>query len=181
MKNFHKLQADNQCPSASNQRIKQGFFERLVGYERIEYLRDLAGIKDRLYEDAPFRVLVRGTAARPTYIPSQADHRIVDCTGIPADSHDLFWMRVYIGKIERCPECGHALQAYEYEALVKTFHQFYNEQQQAAKDEDVEVKEILAKMEENRFINLDGSRIIHGRRNRPPAPCNSSPNKKIGE
>jgi cytochrome c oxidase subunit 5b len=36
----------------------------------------------------------------------QDSERIVGCTGAPADSHDLLWLRVTTEKSSRCPECG---------------------------------------------------------------------------
>jgi hypothetical protein len=32
--------------------------------------------------------------------------RIVGCTGVPADSHDVVWFQVAKEKTRRCPECG---------------------------------------------------------------------------
>jgi hypothetical protein len=32
--------------------------------------------------------------------------RIVGCTGVPADSHDVIWFQVNKEKQRRCPECG---------------------------------------------------------------------------
>ena len=44
-----------------------------------------------------------------SYLPFlrlQDSERIVGCTGAPADSHDLLWLRVTTEKTSRCPECG---------------------------------------------------------------------------
>ena len=84
------------------------------------------GVKDRLYEDSKFEITRRGNAANPIYIPSQVDYRIVGCTGIPQDSHDLMWFRVHVGKIDRCPLCGNALKGYNYDLYMEEADFFVN-------------------------------------------------------
>ena len=96
-----------------------GFFESLSGYARIEYLRKLMGVKDRLYENGSLKVYAHGTAANPTYVPTQENFRIIGCTGIPKDSHELMWFRVYMDKLGRCPLCGHACVGYDYDEYMR--------------------------------------------------------------
>lgn len=102
----------------------EGFFRSLFGYERVEFLETLMGIKDRLYERSKMSVTVKGNAASPTYIPATDVFRIVGCTGVPADSHALVWFRVYQGKMTRCGECGHAVVAYDFDAYLRDADEF---------------------------------------------------------
>lgn len=53
--------------------------------------------------------------------PSLQDtERIVGCTGAPADSHDLLWLRVTTEKTSRCPECGSGVWLFYCSSLLTT-------------------------------------------------------------
>ena len=34
------------------------------------------------------------------------EERIIGCTGVPADSHDVLWFNLYKDELGRCTECG---------------------------------------------------------------------------
>ena len=83
-----------------------GFFERLVGYNRVEYLKKLMGVKDRLYEDTKMDVKVKGTAAKPTYIPGQGAFRIVGCTGKGRNEGNFIYQQNNSRNTQRQPYFG---------------------------------------------------------------------------
>ncbi|TFK75225.1 cytochrome c oxidase polypeptide IV [Pluteus cervinus] len=79
-------------------------FEQATGLERLELLGEMEGIK--VFDDAPLDASRLGTKANPVLVQSYDVERIVGCTGVPADSHDILWFNVKKDHHARCTECG---------------------------------------------------------------------------
>lgn len=39
-------------------------------------------------------------------------------SGVPRDSHNMCFFRIYIGKLTRCPDCGHAVKGYDFDTYM---------------------------------------------------------------
>jgi len=95
--------------------------EQATGLERLQLLGELEGIN--VFDDSPLdssrlgtktnpvmvQCLVRDTAIQCAIILTviiQDTERIVGCTGVPADSHDILWFNLEKDKQARCTECG---------------------------------------------------------------------------
>ncbi|KAN0120705.1 Cytochrome c oxidase subunit Vb domain containing protein [Russula decolorans] len=77
-----------------------------TGLDRVQVLGLLEGVD--VFDLEPLDSSRIGTLADPVKVFSADSERIVGCTGSPADSHDLLWLRVTTEKTSRCAECGSA-------------------------------------------------------------------------
>ncbi|KAI0784249.1 cytochrome c oxidase polypeptide IV, partial [Abortiporus biennis] len=75
-----------------------------TGLERLQVLGEIEGVE--VFDMAPLPSDRVGTLADPVKVLSYEHDRIIGCTGVPADSHDLLWMNLTDKKVSRCPECG---------------------------------------------------------------------------
>lgn len=78
--------------------------EQATGLERFELLGKLEGIE--VFETEPLDASRIGTMADPVIIDSYDDYRYVGCTGSPAGSHVVMWLKPTVDKVARCWECG---------------------------------------------------------------------------
>ncbi|KAF9048608.1 putative COX4-cytochrome-c oxidase chain IV, partial [Panaeolus papilionaceus] len=78
--------------------------EQATGLERLQLLGELEGIK--VFDDTPLDSSRIGTKANPVKVLAYDVERIVGCTGVPADSHDVTWFTLHKDKQGRCTECG---------------------------------------------------------------------------
>lgn len=87
---------------------KEGTFptdiEQATGLERLELLAKLEGIE--LFDTKPLDASRIGTLADPILVESYDDYRYVGCTGSPADSHLIQWLKPTTEEVARCWECG---------------------------------------------------------------------------
>ncbi|KAI8873237.1 cytochrome c oxidase, partial [Ramicandelaber brevisporus] len=84
-------------------------FDQATGLERYEMMAELEGRKP--WDIDPIVPAKIGTAKEPIVVESVDDFRLIGCSGFPAESHDLIWIRVQQQKdVDRCPECGCAFQ-----------------------------------------------------------------------
>ncbi|CCH41417.1 Cytochrome c oxidase polypeptide 4,mitochondrial [Wickerhamomyces ciferrii] len=87
---------------------KEGTFptdlEQATGLERLELLGKLEGIE--VFDTKPLDSSRRGTMADPILVESYDDYRYVGCTGSPADSHVIEWLKPTVESVARCWECG---------------------------------------------------------------------------
>ncbi len=75
-----------------------------TGVDRLELLGKLEGVD--VWDLRPLDSSRIGTMMDPIIVDSYDDFRYVGCTGSPAGSHDVSWMRVETEKVGRCWECG---------------------------------------------------------------------------
>lgn len=78
--------------------------DQATGIERLELLGKLQGID--IYDKEPLDSSRRGTMEDPIIVNSFDDFRYVGCTGSPAGSHEVMWLRPTVDKVGRCWECG---------------------------------------------------------------------------
>lgn len=78
--------------------------EQATGLERFELLGKLEGVE--VFETEPLDSSRKGTMADPILIDSYDDYRYVGCTGSPAGSHVVMWLKPTKEKVARCWECG---------------------------------------------------------------------------
>lgn len=78
--------------------------EQATGLERFELLGKMEGIE--VFETEPLDSSRRGTIENPIIIDSYDKHRYVGCTGSPAGSHVVMWLKPTTDKVARCWECG---------------------------------------------------------------------------
>ncbi|ODV87718.1 hypothetical protein CANARDRAFT_20449 [[Candida] arabinofermentans NRRL YB-2248] len=78
--------------------------EQATGLERLELLGKLEGVE--VFETEPLDSSRKGTLADPIIIDSYDDYRYVGCTGSPAGSHEVMWLKPTETKVGRCWECG---------------------------------------------------------------------------
>ncbi|KAF8233193.1 COX5B-domain-containing protein [Tricholoma matsutake] len=78
--------------------------EQATGLERLQLLGELEGVD--VFDESPLDASRIGTKANPVLVPSCDVERLVGCTGVPADSHDVAWFNLKQGKQSRCTECG---------------------------------------------------------------------------
>lgn len=79
-------------------------FDQATGLERLELLGRIKGVK--VFDDAPLDSSRKGTLEHPIYVDSYEPYRYVGCTGSPAGSHEVQWLRPSVDKVGRCWECG---------------------------------------------------------------------------
>lgn len=78
--------------------------EQAVGIERLEMLGKMQGIE--IFDTKPLDSSRIGTLENPIVLDSFEDYRYVGCTGSPAGSHEVQWLRPTTEKKARCWECG---------------------------------------------------------------------------
>lgn len=78
--------------------------DQATGLERLELLGKLEGIE--IFDNKPLDDTRVGTLKDPIIIESFDDFRYVGCTGSPAGSHTVMWLKPVVGKMARCWECG---------------------------------------------------------------------------
>lgn len=78
--------------------------EQATGLERLELLGKLEGID--FFDTKPLDASRKGTMEDPIIIDSYDDYRYVGCTGSPAGSHHILWLKPTVNKVARCWECG---------------------------------------------------------------------------
>lgn len=78
--------------------------DQATGLERLQLLGETQGIN--VFDEEPLDSSRIGTKANPVLVPSYDVERIIGCTGVPADSHDVIWFNLHKDKQGRCKECG---------------------------------------------------------------------------
>ncbi|KAF5342621.1 hypothetical protein D9611_001583 [Ephemerocybe angulata] len=78
--------------------------EQATGLERLQLLGQLEGVS--VFDDQPLDSSRLGTKADPVLVLSYDTERLVGCSGVPADSHEVLWFTLKKDKIGRCTECG---------------------------------------------------------------------------
>ncbi|KAF8905104.1 cytochrome c oxidase subunit VB-domain-containing protein [Gymnopilus junonius] len=86
--------------------------EQATGLERLQLLGELEGVN--VFDDSGLDASRLGTKANPVLVPSFDVERIVGCSGVPADSHDVLWFTLKKDKQARCTECG-SVYALDYQ------------------------------------------------------------------
>lgn len=79
-------------------------YEQATGLNRLEYLAKVDGID--LFDDTPLIQTRKGTPDDPVIIDSYDRYRYVGCTGFPAGTQEVNWLKVEQGKISRDWESG---------------------------------------------------------------------------
>merc|ERR1712000_188652 len=83
--------------------------EQATGLERLEILGKMEGVD--IFDMTPLDTSRKGTMEEPLVIRSAGEEQFAGCTGYPADSHGVKWLRVTRDRpIERCPECSNVYQ-----------------------------------------------------------------------
>lgn len=104
----HNLSEVNGPESLIGQGAKEGTIptdlEQATGLERLELLGKLEGID--VFDTKPLDASRRGTMKDPIVIDSYDDYRYVGCTGSPAGSHQVMWLKPTVKQVARCWECG---------------------------------------------------------------------------
>jgi cytochrome c oxidase subunit 5b len=94
--------------SLIGQGAKEGTFptdlEQATGLERLELLAKLEGVE--FFDTKPLDSSRTGTLADPILVESYDDYRYIGCTGAPADSHHILWLKPTVDQVARCWECG---------------------------------------------------------------------------
>lgn len=75
-----------------------------TGLARLELLGLREGID--VFDRRPLDASRRGTIADPIVVDSYENYRYVGCTGSPAGSHPVQWLKPTTEKVGRCWECG---------------------------------------------------------------------------
>ncbi|KAI0481084.1 COX5B-domain-containing protein [Xylariaceae sp. FL0804] len=79
--------------------------EQATGLERLEILGKMEGVD--IFDMRPLDSSRKGTLDNPIPIKTVGDYQFAGCTGYPADSHVVIWLRMDRHRpMERCPECG---------------------------------------------------------------------------
>lgn len=78
--------------------------DQATGLARLELLGKLEGVE--VFDTRPLDSSRIGTIADPILVDSYDDHRYVGCTGSPADSHEVMWLKPTVERVARCWECG---------------------------------------------------------------------------
>lgn len=79
-------------------------FEQATGLERLELLAKMEGIE--LFDSKPLVQDRKGTVDDPVIVDSYDPVRYIGCTGFPAGSQEVNWLRLEEGKIARDWESG---------------------------------------------------------------------------
>ncbi|KAF5098143.1 hypothetical protein D0Z03_001271 [Geotrichum reessii] len=75
-----------------------------TGLARLQLLGLREGID--VFDSRPLDASRRGTIADPIMVDSYENYRYVGCTGSPAGSHTVQWLKPTTEKVARCWECG---------------------------------------------------------------------------
>ncbi|KAL2272027.1 hypothetical protein VTJ83DRAFT_1398 [Remersonia thermophila] len=79
--------------------------EQATGLERLEILGKMEGVD--VFDMRPLDASRLGTLDNPVLVRSAGEEQYAGCTGVPADSHNVIWLRMDRQRpVERCPECG---------------------------------------------------------------------------
>lgn len=78
--------------------------DQATGLARLELLGKLEGIE--VFDLKPLESSRIGTMQDPIVVESYDDYRYVGCTGSPAGSHQVMWLKPTVEKVSRCWECG---------------------------------------------------------------------------
>lgn len=78
--------------------------EQATGLARLELLGKMEGID--VFDTKPLDSSRIGTMENPILVETYDDYRYVGCTGSPAGSHTIMWLKPSVGKVARCWECG---------------------------------------------------------------------------
>ncbi|VEU20853.1 DEKNAAC101693 [Brettanomyces naardenensis] len=78
--------------------------EQATGLERFELLGKLEGVE--VFENQPLDSSRKGTTQDPIVVNSYDPYRYIGCTGSPAGSHVVMWLKPTVDKVARCWECG---------------------------------------------------------------------------
>ncbi|KAL2123673.1 hypothetical protein VTJ04DRAFT_38 [Mycothermus thermophilus] len=79
--------------------------EQATGLERLEILGKMEGVD--IFDMRPLDASRLGTLDNPVMVRSAGEEQYAGCTGVPADSHNVIWLRMSRDRpVERCPECG---------------------------------------------------------------------------
>lgn len=78
--------------------------QQATGLERLELLGLREGID--IFDRRPLDASRKGTMADPIVVDSYEDYRYVGCTGFPAGTHEVQWLKPTTEKKARCWECG---------------------------------------------------------------------------
>ncbi|CCF57289.1 hypothetical protein KAFR_0C02960 [Kazachstania africana CBS 2517] len=78
--------------------------DQATGLERLELLGKLEGID--IFDTKPLDSSRKGTMKDPILVDSYDDYRYVGCTGSPAGSHTVMWLKPTVNQVARCWECG---------------------------------------------------------------------------
>lgn len=79
-------------------------FDQATGLERMELLGLMAGTQ--VFDREPLDSSRKGTMENPIIVDSYEKYRYVGCTGSPAGSHQVQWLRPNVEHVGRCWECG---------------------------------------------------------------------------
>lgn len=107
-KTAQTLEEVNGPESLIGQGAKEGTvpteLEQATGLERLELLGKLEGID--VFDTKPLDASRIGTMKDPIVVDSYDDYRYVGCTGSPAGSHTIMWLKPTVKEVARCWECG---------------------------------------------------------------------------
>ncbi|CAG8485686.1 2020_t:CDS:2 [Paraglomus brasilianum] len=79
--------------------------EQATGLERAEILAKIEG--QEFFDMKPLLLTHLGTKSNPILVKSVDPERYVGCTGYPADTHEMIWLKLEKEhEFDRCPECG---------------------------------------------------------------------------
>ncbi|AET40595.1 cytochrome c oxidase subunit IV Ecym_6213 [Eremothecium cymbalariae DBVPG len=78
--------------------------DQATGLARLELLGKLEGIE--VFDTKPLDATRVGTMENPIVVDSYDDYRYVGCTGSPAGSHTIMWLKPTVSQVARCWECG---------------------------------------------------------------------------
>ncbi|CEP60533.1 cytochrome c oxidase subunit IV LALA0_S01e13080g [Lachancea lanzarotensis] len=78
--------------------------EQATGLARLELLGKLEGID--IFDTKPLDASRIGTMENPIVVDTYDDYRYVGCTGSPAGSHTIMWLKPTVNNVARCWECG---------------------------------------------------------------------------
>lgn len=91
-------------PGTTEKGMQPTSFDIATGIDRLETLGKMEGID--IFDMAPLIQDRKGTPDDPVIIDSFDRHRFVGCTGYPAGSQEVNWLKVEEGKIARDWESG---------------------------------------------------------------------------
>eukprot|EP00835_Amoeboradix_gromovi_P001971 NODE_101_length_20473_cov_0.516590.p8 type:complete len:141 gc:universal NODE_101_length_20473_cov_0.516590:1765-2187(+) len=83
--------------------------EQATGPERIEMISNLQG--EDPYDMSVTALEKKGTEKNPIIVKSLGmSDRVVGCSGVKDDGHDIVWIFLEGKEIRRCTECGNAFR-----------------------------------------------------------------------
>lgn len=104
----HNLAQVNGPNSLIGEGAKEGAvptdIDQATGLERLELLGKLEGVD--VFDTKPLDASRKGTMQDPIIVDSYDDYRYVGCTGSPAGSHTIMWLKPTVKQVARCWECG---------------------------------------------------------------------------